>query len=82
MLSTISISSFLHLISLTCDGRLGSPCQHEEQADEVEEEYLVVPDADAVINPGAVMIEASHAAVARSTVLGAKGTTDLRSSDN
>ena len=41
----------------------------------------MVPDTDAVIDPGAVVIEASHATVARGTVLGAKGTTDLQSSD-
>ena len=41
----------------------------------------MVPDADAVVDPGAVVIEASHATVTRSTVLGAKGTTDLHSSD-
>ena len=69
------------MISLTCDGCLGSPCQHEEQADEIEEKYLVVPDSDAVVNPGAVVIKASHTTITRSTVLGAKGTTDLQSSD-
>ena len=52
---------------------LGRPGQHEEQADNVGQEELVVAEADTVVDPGAVMVQARHAAVAGRTVLRAQG---------
>jgi hypothetical protein len=49
---------------------------HNQQHDQEEHEVAVVAKADAVVDPGAVVIKLSHAAVAGGAVLGADGTPD------
>ena len=62
---------------LTGDCSLGSPGEHEEEADKVEQKELVVSHSNAVVDPGTVVIKSSHASVTCHTVLGTKGTTNL-----
>jgi hypothetical protein len=49
---------------------------HNQQHDQEEHKVAVVAKADAVVDPGAVMIKLSHTAVAGGAVLGADGTSD------
>ena len=50
-------------LPLTGQAGSDSPGEHEEQADEVDQEEFVVLEADAGVDPWAVVVEPGHAAV-------------------
>ncbi len=54
-----------------------SPCEHEDEAEKIEEEYPVVMESDAVVDPGVVVVKPSHTGVAGGTVLGTQGAMNL-----
>eukprot|EP00354_Favella_ehrenbergii_P001721 CAMPEP_0170461760 /NCGR_PEP_ID=MMETSP0123-20130129/7537_1 /TAXON_ID=182087 /ORGANISM="Favella ehrenbergii, Strain Fehren 1" /LENGTH=172 /DNA_ID=CAMNT_0010726845 /DNA_START=755 /DNA_END=1273 /DNA_ORIENTATION=- len=47
----------------------GNEVSHDKHVDQEEDEELAVPEADAVVNPGAVMVHVENAAIARAAVM-------------